>query len=91
MNPGGERSLNDALAVLPIKILEASWLGRPQKYFQGGNVDILLIPCRSMTLQCKSTFTKRFAFLQHKEGVQCYDNNKKMRSLATVVRNITEI
>ena len=34
--------------------------GRPQKFFQGGNVDILLIILRLLTLQCKWTFTKRF-------------------------------
>jgi len=35
--------------------------GRPQKFFQeGGNVEILLILFRLLTMQCKWTFTKRF-------------------------------
>ena len=35
--------------------------GRPQKFFQGGNIDILLILFRLLTMQRKCTFTKRFA------------------------------
>jgi len=34
--------------------------GCPQKIFHGGNADTLLILCKSLTMQCKSTFTKRF-------------------------------
>jgi len=33
---------------------------RPQKFFQGEYVDILLILFRLLTMQCKWTFTKRF-------------------------------
>jgi len=33
---------------------------RPQKFFQGEYVDILLIVFRLLTMQCKWTFTKRF-------------------------------
>jgi len=43
--------------------------GRPQKFFQGGKVDILLILCRLLTMQCKCMFIKRFTFLHHKENV----------------------
>jgi len=35
--------------------------GRPLKYFQGGENDILLISFRFLTTQCKMTYTKRFA------------------------------
>ena len=34
---------------------------RPQKFFQGVNLDILLILFMLLTMQCKCTFTKRFA------------------------------
>jgi len=33
---------------------------RPQKCFQGDNVDVLLIVFRLLTMQCKLTFTNRF-------------------------------
>jgi len=35
--------------------------GRPQKFFQGGNVDILPILFRLLKLQYKHTVAKRFA------------------------------
>ena len=46
--------------------MQACWKGysshgRLQKFFQGGNVNILLIIFRLLTLQCKWTFTKRFS------------------------------
>jgi len=34
---------------------------RLQKFFHGCNVKIVLILFRLLTMQCKSTFTKRFA------------------------------
>jgi len=34
--------------------------GHPQKFVPGGNVEILLICSRLLTMQCKWTFTKRF-------------------------------
>jgi len=45
---------------LPIPGLRCGVYGRPQKLFQGGNVDILLILFRLLAMQCKWTFTKRF-------------------------------
>jgi len=36
--------------------------GRPQKFFHGGNVEILLILFRLLTMQCKRTFTKRLLY-----------------------------
>jgi len=40
--------------------------GRPQKFFQGSNVNILLILFKSLTMQCKRTFTKRFTLSRPK-------------------------
>ena len=34
--------------------------GRPQKLFQEGNAEILLILFRLLMMQCKWTFTERF-------------------------------
>jgi len=42
------------------EILWISGHRRPQKFFQGGNVDILLILFKLLTMQCEWTFTKRF-------------------------------
>jgi len=40
--------------------------GRPQKFFQvWGNVQILLILFKLLTMQCKWRFTKRLTFLTH--------------------------
>jgi len=40
--------------------------GLPQKFFQGGgDVQILLILFRLLTMRCKRTFTKRFALSTH--------------------------
>ena len=42
--------------------------GRPQKFFQGVNVDILLIIFRLLTFQCKWKFTNCLLFLHDKEN-----------------------
>jgi len=42
-------------------MLQKYWRhGRPQKFFQGGNVGILFMVFRLLTKQCKRTFTKHF-------------------------------
>ena len=57
--------------------------------FQGGNVDILLILSRLLTIQCKQTFTKRFTHSMQKEITPFYSNNHKKRtSLAVIARYI---
>jgi len=70
--------------------------GRPQKFFPGeGNVNILLILVRLLTMQCKWTFTARFTHStrqHHKENAPCYDNSqKKCGLLATISRFVTII
>jgi len=49
-------------------------------FSRGGNVNILLILVRLLTIQRKCTFTKRLTFsarLNHKENAPCYDNSHK--------------
>jgi len=43
-----------------IKNISSAGHGRPQKFFQGGNVDILLIIFELLTMQREWTFTKGF-------------------------------
>ena len=61
--------------------------GRQQKIFQGGNVDILLIIFKLLTMQYKWTFMKRFTVSTSQRNYPCYGNNhKKCASLAAIPR-----
>jgi len=66
--------------------------GRPQKIFQEGNVDILLIFVRLLTIQCKWTCTKCFylSTLQRKCPV-LRQESQKCASLTAWARYITII
>jgi len=39
--------------------------GRPQKFFQEGKNDVLLVSFRLLTMQRKLTYAKRLPFLRH--------------------------
>ena len=60
--------------------------GRPQKFFQGGSVNILLILVKLLTMQCKCTFTKRFT-----PYTRLQQSQKKCASLAAISRHVTII
>ena len=64
-------------------------IGNLRKFSMGGNVNILLILFRLLTMQCKRTFTKRFTHSMQKEIDPFYgDGHKKCTSLAAVARYI---
>ena len=67
-----------SLVVLTQQVSEESSIyGRPQKSFQGGNVDILLTLFRLLTMHCKRTFTKRFTLSTLQSNYPRYGNSRK--------------
>ena len=74
---------------LSLEWCQAPFLWASAVIFPGGNVDILLILFRLLTMQCKRTFTKRFTLSSQKEIVPFYSNsNKNFASLAAIARYI---
>jgi len=64
----------------PWTISRGASKGVGRKLSRGGNVNILLILFRLLTMQCKCTFTKRFTVstrLHRKANAPCYDNSHK--------------
>jgi len=58
-------------------------------FARGGNVDILLILFRLLTMQCKRTFTKGFTHYKQKEIAPFYGNShKECTSLEATARCI---
>ena len=70
---------------------ERPWHGRPQKFLQGANVEILLIILKMLTMQCKLTFTKRFALFYTTKCTTLRQHLEKCASLAAIARYITII
>jgi len=66
-------------------------MGVRRNISKGGNVDILLIPCRFLTMQSKWVLKNAIPFLLHKENDPCYGNSQKCASLAEIVRYIAII
>jgi len=66
-----------------------------RNFSRGGNINILLISVRLLTMQWKCTFAKRCTVstrLHHKENAPCYDNiHKKCASLAAIATYFTII
>ena len=67
--------------------------GRPQKFFQGGgNVDVLLILFRLLTMQCNWTFIKHFTLSTPQRKLPMIrQQSQKCASLAVITRYITII
>jgi len=69
---------------------ESSQHGRPQKFFQGGNVVIFLILFRLLTMQCKLTFAKRFTVSAAQRKclmLQQRNSHKKCTSLSAMLHS----
>jgi len=60
-------------------------IGIRRNFSSGGNVAILLVIFRLLTMQCKKTFPKRFTHCMQKEIAPFYGNShKKCNSLAAI-------
>ena len=60
--------------------------GGPQKFMQGGKVNILLIIFRLLTMQCQWTFTKRFTLVaSQRKCAMLRQQSQKCASLAAVL------
>jgi len=63
-------------------------MGVRRNFSRGGNVDILFILFRLLTMQAKRTLTKRFSLSTQKEIAAFYGNSHKCTSLAGIARYI---
>jgi len=69
-------SMNTIVEIQVTKLL--TWNhGRPQKFFQGGNTDILLTTSRLLTMQSKCSFANRFTLSTPQRNTPCHGNSHK--------------
>jgi len=67
-------------------------MGVSRNFSRGGNVDKILTFFRLLAMQCKRTFTKRFALSAQKEIAPFYGNShKNCILLAAIARYIIAI
>jgi len=66
-------------------------MGVRRNFSMGGNIDILLIVSRLLTMQCKWTFTKHFTLPNHIKCPMLWQQSQKCASLAALTRYITII
>jgi len=82
---------------MPVRNTEKHWYqsdvnhGRPQKFFQGDKVDILLTVFTLLTTQCQNGLSQNASnLLENKQNAPCYANsNKNCASFAAIAGYIT--